>query len=579
MKLIVRPVKGESFEVDIEDGETIETMKAVIVAMNSDLGEEPDDCQLIFKGKILSDNLKTIAEYGIAENDFVAARNTKKKPAPAPATNGGYVAPAAPAAPAAPPANAQSDQVAQMAAAMAQAMQAMQASGQTPPSGGQQAPQPQAAQQQQQVDPAVAQMAAAYQQASQTPGGVLGPPSEATVAEMCGMGFDKDKVMRALRAAFNDPDRAMNFLLEDNIPNVPADEPMPQAGGGGGGAWPEGMLGPQIITKQGPKSTAEALGGCSVVLLYFSAHWCPPCKQFTPMLASAYTALGNQNNIQVVFVSSDRDELSFQNYYGSMPWLALPFASPLKQQLGAAFQIRGIPSVVAINGRTGEVLDPNAKQAIAQANFDLNACCQRWGVTLQGGTAPTPQADEGLTVLQRATLGPPAAKKEPDPGPPPTAIDDGAAKAELAKIGGLEWTIQETWYATILKVLNNMLANPAEEKFRSLKKTNAALQTKLFGVADGAAATLLKLGGFEESEEVIRLPGTPDGRCSAVRNVIKQYADQQNMQRLREERDAKIKREEEIDKATRRVAPGSASGSGGPQRNTYGADRRNRGGG
>lgn len=234
--------------------------------------------------------------------------------------------------------------------------------------------------------------------------------------------------------------------------------------------------------------------------------------------------------------------------------------------------------MVAIDGRTGNVLSTDAKQAIAQSNFDLNTCCRTWGVALQGGQAPAPAAQEHMTVLQAAAAGPPPAPKEPDPGPPPSAIDDAAAKAALTKVGELEWSAQETFYATILKVMNNMLANPAEDKFRSLKKTNAALQSKLFGVADGAASELLKLCGFEDTEEVITLSGTPDGRCSAIRNAIKQYAEQQNMNRLRQERDAKIKAQEEVDKATRRVQPGSGSGTQ-PTRNTYGSDRRQRGGG
>lgn len=65
---------------------------------------------------------------------------------------------------------------------------------------------------------------------------------------------------------------------------------------------------------------------CAYAGLYFSAHWCPPCRAFTPMLGEFYNNLkAAGKSLEIVFVSSDRDEAQWKEYYHSMPWLALPF--------------------------------------------------------------------------------------------------------------------------------------------------------------------------------------------------------------------------------------------------------------
>ena len=69
-------------------------------------------------------------------------------------------------------------------------------------------------------------------------------------------------------------------------------------------------------------------GEGKVVGLYFSAHWCPPCRGFTPKLAEWYTNVTSgllKDKLEIVFVSSDKDEKSFDEYFAEMPWLALPF--------------------------------------------------------------------------------------------------------------------------------------------------------------------------------------------------------------------------------------------------------------
>ncbi|KAL3222841.1 hypothetical protein MRX96_028334 [Rhipicephalus microplus] len=46
--------------------------------------------------------------------------------------------------------------------------------------------------------------------------------------------------------------------------------------------------GKTLVLKDGSEHAVDkALGDAKVVAVYFSAHWCPPCRMFTPVLAEA----------------------------------------------------------------------------------------------------------------------------------------------------------------------------------------------------------------------------------------------------------------------------------------------------
>lgn len=116
------------------------------------------------------------------------------------------------------------------------------------------------------------------------------------------------------------------------------------------------LLGSRLLTRPDASlPTAEALKGASVVGLYFSASWCPPCRGFTPHFIQSYEGALEAKGMRCIFVSWDRDEKSFADYYDKMPWLALPFEQRTRSDLlGQRFGVRSIPTLALMdtNGRT-----------------------------------------------------------------------------------------------------------------------------------------------------------------------------------------------------------------------------------
>ena len=86
------------------------------------------------------------------------------------------------------------------------------------------------------------------------------------------------------------------------------------------------------------------------VALYLSAHWCPPCRYFTPILTEIYKKLFEKGDFEIIFISTDHDVKSFEEYHHTMPWLSLPFSDEnTRKKLNQAFQVDGIPCLVFLD--------------------------------------------------------------------------------------------------------------------------------------------------------------------------------------------------------------------------------------
>ena len=121
--------------------------------------------------------------------------------------------------------------------------------------------------------------------------------------------------------------------------------------------------------------------------LYFSGHWCNPCRNFTPILAAAYDELkGRGEEFEIIFISGDQDQESFDEYYDTMPWLALPFEDVLRGSLAQYFNIETIPQLVII-GADGKTINANATQLISLYGADSFPFTEERVIELQKQTA------------------------------------------------------------------------------------------------------------------------------------------------------------------------------------------------
>ncbi|KAK7429991.1 UV excision repair protein rad23 [Neonectria magnoliae] len=191
MKVTFKDLKQQKFTLDVDATELISAVKEKISA---EKGWDPKLQKLIYSGKILKDD-ETVGSYNIEEKGFVVCMVNKPKGKP----------------PVAPPAESS-------AAPPATPAQLVASTPAVPAA-------PNQSSSHQSAVPATPTPQRSVDTASGAPGNdastlAMGTARTEAIANMEAMGFEKPAIEAAMRAAFNNPDRAVEYLLNgipDNI--------------------------------------------------------------------------------------------------------------------------------------------------------------------------------------------------------------------------------------------------------------------------------------------------------------------------------------------------------------------------
>ena len=143
------------------------------------------------------------------------------------------------------------------------------------------------------------------------------------------MNFHKGLMMMLLAAVFAMPAFAQEEAKAEN--------------------WLEKRFGKELVNAKGEKVATATLKG-KTVGIYFSAHWCPPCRKLTPQLVTLRDAVA-KDNFEIVFISSDKDEEAMKGYMKEtkMGWLAVPFNAKQRNAVQKEYSVSGIPTLIILD--------------------------------------------------------------------------------------------------------------------------------------------------------------------------------------------------------------------------------------
>ncbi|XP_042022175.1 ubiquitin receptor RAD23d-like [Salvia splendens] len=189
MKIFVKTLKGSHFEIEVKAEDRVEDVKKVIESNQGENVYPASQQMIIYQGEVLKDGT-TLEENKVAESSFVVVMLAKTKVSPGEGSTTSSAPtikePQTSAAPTSAPVSNTPQPPSEVAAAPVAAS--------APAS-------------------AASEVAAVYGEAASNL--VAGSNLDGTIQQILDMGggtWDRDTVVRALRAAFNNPERAVEYL-------------------------------------------------------------------------------------------------------------------------------------------------------------------------------------------------------------------------------------------------------------------------------------------------------------------------------------------------------------------------------
>ncbi|KAL3640442.1 Ubiquitin receptor RAD23d [Castilleja foliolosa] len=207
MKIFVKTLKGSHFEIEVNPEDTVTNVKKNIETVQGSDVYPAGQQMLIHQGKVLKDET-TLKENNVADQSFVVIMLSKKA-----SSSGAAAVSASPSSTPQPVSN--TSQQTQPVTAVPSPAPSVVPVQSAPESAAIPTPTP-------------ASSTDVYGQAASNL--VAGTNLEGTVQQILDMGggsWDRDTVIRALRAAFNNPERAVEYLYS-GIPEQPEAPPLAQ---------------------------------------------------------------------------------------------------------------------------------------------------------------------------------------------------------------------------------------------------------------------------------------------------------------------------------------------------------------
>jgi nucleoredoxin len=142
-----------------------------------------------------------------------------------------------------------------------------------------------------------------------------------------------------------------------------------------------GFWGNYFLSQSGHVQPSKVLSTEGIVIaLFFGGAWSMACENFLPEFVELYRSWNQRKRqIEVIYVSRDRNQEEFEYFFGRMPWLAVPYedinqiddqGEQNSRVRSKAFGVVGVPTVAFVT-KSGRFIGGEGMRRLARGQKDI----------------------------------------------------------------------------------------------------------------------------------------------------------------------------------------------------------------
>ena len=135
------------------------------------------------------------------------------------------------------------------------------------------------------------------------------------------------------------------------------------------------FAGKKYVNNKNEEISFDYSAKISIIGLFFTGSWCPPCEKFAQELIEVYNdANSKEKIIEIIQVSNEKNEKEFEEGIANKPWIFVHFNDNFTDYLVNEYKVTQLPVLIIVR-KDRNIISDTGRREVAENGVKVH---EKW---------------------------------------------------------------------------------------------------------------------------------------------------------------------------------------------------------